>query len=82
MDLIDLTRMTADDALIHIDTHAVRQRYSTRHNWFVTLLYVGGEHVMRNEATGGEHTLNAEYTDAPRLIAHWTQFCRQNGVDR
>ena len=77
-----LEEMTAYDALIHIDTHAVRQRYATRHDAIVTLQCALGEYVMRNERTGSEHTLSIEHTDAPRLIAHWTQFCRNHGVDR
>lgn len=79
---MDLIEMTAHDALMHIDTHVTRQRYSTARNSFVILSYIDGDHVMTDALTGGTHTLSAEFTDAPRLIAHWTQFCRQNGVDR
>ena len=77
-----LEEMTAYDALIHIDTHAVRQRYSTSRNSFITLCFGDGDYRMTDALTGGHHSLPAEFTDAPRLIAHWTQFCRTHGVDR
>jgi len=71
-----------DDALTMIDTHAVRQRYSTARDSSVTLSHLDGVYVLRDERTLSEHTLAADFTDAPRLIAHWTQFCRNHGVDR
>jgi hypothetical protein len=70
------------DALTMIDTHAVRQRYSAARDSFVTLSHLDGVYVLRDERTSSEHTLAAGFTDAPRLIAHWTQFCRTHRVDR
>ena len=78
----NILELLAHDALLHIDTHAVRQRYSSQRDSFITLCFEDGDYVMTDAQTGGQHSLCAQFTDAPRLIAHWQAFCANHKADR
>ncbi len=69
------------DAASMVATFALVQRYSDARDSFITLRRENGRFVMRDAATGAEHSIE-DTAEFDRLAAHWVGFAAYYNVSR